>query len=62
MRTRAEPLGIEVIVGSPRRPRRPRGLRRDLPVPGTHGHLRDFTPQIEALHAAGAIGTSSPTR
>ena len=24
--------------------------------PGTYGHVRDFTPLMEKLHAAGAIG------
>ena len=56
IKTRAAPLGIEVIVGDP----------DDLDVsavfgaifqfPGTYGHLRDFTAEISALHEANAVG------
>jgi len=56
MRTRAEPLGWEIVVGDP---------QRDLPAaevfgaifqyPGTDGEVRDFREQIAALKAAGAI-------
>ncbi|WP_101065899.1 aminomethyl-transferring glycine dehydrogenase [Roseovarius salinarum] len=56
MRTRAAPLGIEVIVGAP----------ADMPVdkvfgaifqyPGTYGHLSDFSDQMAALHEHKAIG------
>ncbi|MCB1446199.1 MAG: aminomethyl-transferring glycine dehydrogenase [Rhizobiaceae bacterium] len=57
LRTRAEPLGWTVTVGDP---------FRDLDVhnvfgavfqyPGTYGHVHDFTPLMEKLHAAGSIG------
>jgi glycine dehydrogenase len=57
LKTRAEPLGWTVVTGDP---------FRDLDVntvfgaifqyPGTHGHVRDFSPLMEKLHAAGAIG------
>jgi glycine dehydrogenase len=57
MRTRAEPLGIEVIVGAPDDLDAATVFGAIFQYPGTHGHLRDFTPQMEALHAAGAIGT-----
>ena len=57
MRTRAEPLGIKVIVGSPDDLDATAAFGAIFQYPGTHGHLRDFTPQMEALHAAGAIGT-----
>ncbi len=56
MRTRAAPLGIEIITGDP----------DDMPAeglfggvfqyPGTHGSIRDFTAQIEALHAQDGLG------
>ncbi|WP_172292446.1 aminomethyl-transferring glycine dehydrogenase [Pseudoruegeria sp. HB172150] len=56
MKTRAHPLGIEVITGAP----------EDMPsegifgaifqYPGTYGHLRDFTSQMETLHAQKALG------
>ena len=60
MKTRAEPLGIELIIGNPE-------TELDASVvfgaifqyPGTYGHIRDFTDQITALHAAKAIGIIS---
>ncbi len=56
MRTRAEPLDIEVIVGSPDDLDAAKVFGAIFQYPGTYGHVRDFTPQIEALHAAGALG------
>jgi glycine dehydrogenase len=57
MRTRAEPLGIEVIVGDPEKDLDPsRVFAAIFQYPGTYGHVRDFTPQIAALHAADALG------
>jgi glycine dehydrogenase len=57
MRTRAEPLGIEVIVGDPEKDLNPsRVFAAIFQYPGTYGHVRDFTPQIAALHAADALG------
>ena len=56
MKTRAAPLGIEITVG------KPDDLNADdifgaiFQYPGTYGHLRDFTPEIEKLHGAKAIG------
>jgi glycine dehydrogenase len=57
LKTRAEPLGYQVVVGDP---------FRDLDAntvfgaifqyPGTYGHVHDFTSVMEKLHAAGAIG------
>ena len=57
MKTRAAPIGIEIIVGDP---------ETDLDAekvfgaifqyPGTYGFLRDFSQPIAALHAAKAIG------
>jgi glycine dehydrogenase len=57
MRTRAEPLGIEVIVGDPEKDLDPsRVFAAIFQYPGTHGHVRDFTPQMDALHGAEALG------
>ena len=55
MRTRAEPLGIEVIVGDVARLEPAAVFGAIFQYPGTHGDLRDPTRHIEALHAAGAI-------
>ncbi len=56
VRTRAEPLGIDVVVGDP---------LVDLPgaecfaalfqYPGTHGDVRDFTATIQELHQSDAL-------
>ncbi|MBV2359291.1 aminomethyl-transferring glycine dehydrogenase [Thalassococcus sp. CAU 1522] len=59
VRTRAEPLGIEVIVGSPDALEADTVFGALFQYPGTHGHVRDFTDQIAALHEAGAIGIVS---
>ncbi|MCE8008011.1 aminomethyl-transferring glycine dehydrogenase [Aestuariivita sp.] len=59
MRTRAAPLGIEVIVGDPSDMQADQVFGAIFQYPGTYGHLRDFTPQIAALHAAKAIGVIS---
>ncbi|MBP0483262.1 aminomethyl-transferring glycine dehydrogenase [Sagittula salina] len=59
MKTRAEPLGIEVIVGAPDDLDAAAVFGAIFQYPGTHGHLRDFTPEMEALHAAGAVGVVS---
>ncbi len=56
IRTRAAPLGIEVIVGSPDDLEADKVFGAVFQYPGTYGHLRDFTDQIGALHAAKAIG------
>jgi glycine dehydrogenase len=56
MRTRAEPLGIEVIVGAPDALDAGRVFGAIFQYPGTFGHLRDFTPHMDALHATGGIG------
>ncbi|MEO1314376.1 MAG: aminomethyl-transferring glycine dehydrogenase, partial [Pseudomonadota bacterium] len=59
VRTRAAPLGIEVIVGPPEALDAGTVFGALFQFPGTHGHLRDFTDQIAALHAAQAIGIVS---
>ena len=56
MRTRAEPLGIKVIVGNPAKLEPETVFGAIFQYPGTYGHLTDFTDQIAALHAAGAVG------
>ncbi|MCB1333795.1 MAG: aminomethyl-transferring glycine dehydrogenase, partial [Roseivivax sp.] len=59
MQTRAQPLGIEVIVGAPDALDAGAVFGAIFQYPGTYGHVRDLTPQIEALHAAGAIAIVS---
>ena len=56
MQTRAEPLGIEVIVGCPDDLPSDRVFGAIFQYPGTYGHLRDFSEQMEALHATKAVG------
>lgn len=55
IRTRALPLGIEVIVGAPEAMDAARVFGGIFQYPGTFGEVRDFTPEIAALHAKGAI-------
>ncbi len=59
MKTRAAPLGIEVIVGAPEDLQADQVFGAIFQYPGTYGHLRDFTAEMEALHAAKAIGVVS---
>ncbi len=56
MKTRAAPLGIEVIVGSPDDLDASAVFGAIFQFPGTFGHLRDFTSEIAALHENKAIG------
>ncbi len=56
MKTRAAPLGIEIIVGDPDDLDAEAVFGAIFQYPGTYGHLRDFTDQIAALHEAKAIG------
>ena len=56
VRTRAEPLGLEVIVGDPFADLDPSAVFGALfQYPGTHGVVRDFTPLIEKLHENKAL-------
>ena len=55
MRTRAEPLGIEVIVGAPETLEPGAVFGAIFQVPGTFGGLSDPSAQIAALHAEKAI-------
>ncbi len=59
MKTRAAPLGIEVIVGNPAKMDASAVFGAIFQYPGTYGHVHDFTDQIAALHAQGAIGVIS---
>ncbi|MFY0618889.1 aminomethyl-transferring glycine dehydrogenase [Shimia sp.] len=56
MKTRAAPLEIEVIVGNPDDLDASAVFGAIFQYPGTHGHLRDFTPEMDALHANKSIG------
>jgi glycine dehydrogenase len=55
IRTRAMPLGFEVIVGAPEAMEADKVFGAIFQYPGTWGHVRDLTPFIEKLHAAKAI-------
>jgi glycine dehydrogenase len=57
MRTRAAPLGIEIVVADPVNLDPSNVFGAIFQYPGTHGYLMDFTTQIEALHGAGGIAT-----
>ncbi|MDX5403675.1 MAG: glycine dehydrogenase (aminomethyl-transferring), partial [Rhodobacterales bacterium] len=56
IQTRAAPLGIEVIVGAPEDMPADKVFGAVFQYPGTYGTLTDFTAQMDALHAAKAIG------
>jgi len=56
MRTRAEPLGIEITVGCPNDLEPAAVFGAIFQYPGTYGHVRDFTDEIARLHDAKAIG------
>jgi glycine dehydrogenase len=55
IRTRAAPLGIEVVVGDPSDMVADAVFGGIFQYPGTLGHIGDFTDQIAALHTAKAI-------
>jgi len=56
MQTRAEPLGIDCVVGDPDEMQADGLFGAIFQYPGTYGHLRDFTDQITALHGVKALG------
>ena len=56
LRTRAEPLGIEVIVGPPEALQPEQVFGAIFQYPGTRGGLRDFSAEMEALHEHRAVG------
>ena len=55
MKTRARPLGIEIVVGDPDNLNPSKVFGAIFQYPGTFGHVRDFTDHIEKLHANKAI-------
>ncbi|MDX5357038.1 MAG: aminomethyl-transferring glycine dehydrogenase [Rhodobacterales bacterium] len=55
IRTRALPLGIEVIVSAPEALDPAKVFGAIFQYPGTYGHVRDFTDAIAALHDARAV-------
>ncbi|MDE2913694.1 MAG: aminomethyl-transferring glycine dehydrogenase [Paracoccaceae bacterium] len=56
IRTRAGPLGIDVIVGDPEHDLDPSSVFGAIfQYPGTHGVVRDFTEAIAALHAVKSV-------
>ncbi|MDP2516967.1 aminomethyl-transferring glycine dehydrogenase [Shimia thalassica] len=59
IRTRAKPLGIEVIVGNPDKMDASAVFGALFQYPGTYGHVRDFTDHIAALHENKAIAVVS---
>ncbi|TGN61794.1 aminomethyl-transferring glycine dehydrogenase [Paracoccus liaowanqingii] len=53
--TRAAPLGIRIVTGSVDDLVAGEVFGAIFQYPGTYGHVRDLTPEIEALHGAGAL-------
>ncbi|SDL62320.1 aminomethyl-transferring glycine dehydrogenase [Tessaracoccus oleiagri] len=53
--TRARPLGVDCVVGPIEELPADEVFGAALAHLGTHGELRDLTPQCEAVHAAGGI-------
>ncbi|MEM6539457.1 MAG: glycine dehydrogenase (aminomethyl-transferring), partial [Pseudomonadota bacterium] len=56
IQTRAAPLGIECIVGTPEELNAATVFAAIFQYPGTYGHVRDFTEQMNALHEHKALG------
>ena len=59
MKTRAAPLGIEIIVDDAAKLDASAVFGAIFQYPGTYGHVRDFTPQMQALHDNKGIGIVS---
>ncbi|WP_323021635.1 aminomethyl-transferring glycine dehydrogenase [Pararhodobacter sp.] len=55
MQTRAAPLGIEILTGQPEDLDPAQVFGAIFQYPGTHGHVRDLTDSIAALHAQKAV-------
>ena len=55
IKTRAQPLDIEIIVGAPESLDASAVFGAIFQYPGTLGHVRDFSAAIAALHGARAI-------
>jgi len=60
MKTRAEPLDIDIIVGAPEELDASAVFGGIFQYPGTYGHIQDFSPQAELLQ--GASGTDLTQR
>ena len=56
MKTRAEPLGIKIIVGAVEDLPADKVFGAIFQYPGTHGNVRDFTKVIKELHEHKASG------
>src|SRR5687767_10767182 len=58
VQTRAEPLGIKVVVGDPDQAADTAGVFGSLlQYPGSSGQVRDFRPAIAAMRAKGIVTT-----
>lgn len=55
IKTRAEPLGIDVIVGNPDKLDASSVFAALFQYPGTYGHVRDFAEHIARLHEHKAL-------
>ncbi len=53
--TRAEPLGIEVVIGDPGTSLPDQVFGALLPIPGSSGRVQDLAPLIERVHEAGGL-------
>ncbi|WP_068114046.1 aminomethyl-transferring glycine dehydrogenase [Tropicimonas marinistellae] len=56
IKTRALPLGIEIVTGPADDLVAEKVFGALFQYPGTDGKLRDYTPEMEALHEAKAVG------
>ena len=59
MRTRAAPLGIEIIIDDPAKMDAEAVFGAIFQYPGTYGHVRDFTDHMTALHDHKGVGIIS---
>ena len=59
MKTRAAPLGIELVIGNPDKMVAEEVFGAIFQYPGTYGHVRDFTDHIAALHENKGVGIVS---
>ena len=60
LKTRSEPIGIEIIVGQVSETDFTSGFFGAIfQYPGTYGNLKDFSDEIEALQSSGGIGIIS---
>ena len=59
MRTRAAPLGIEIIIDDPAKMDAEAVFGAIFQYPGTYGHVRDFTNHMAALHDHKGVGIIS---